>query len=82
MVDKVPKEITQNKINARVIVLHSARRLKLLDINMKFREDSLNGFSRYRADTSVTDRQMPGEKTICLPTLKRGWGRDIITSVK
>ena len=72
MVDKVPKEITQKKKkkkNARVIVLHSARRLMLLDIYMKLREDSLNSFSRYRADTSVTDRQTPGEK-ICLPTLK------------
>ena len=29
----------------------------LIDIYMKFREDSLNIFLSYRADTSVTDRQ-------------------------
>ena len=31
-------------INARVMVLRSARRLILIDIYMKFREESLNGF--------------------------------------
>ena len=38
-------------------LLRSARRLMLIDIYMKFREDSLNNFLSYRADTSVTDRQ-------------------------
>ena len=31
--------------------LHSARRLLLIDIHMKFRVDSLEQFSRNRADT-------------------------------
>ena len=31
-------------INARLRFLHSACRLMLIDIYMKFREDSLNGF--------------------------------------
>ena len=47
--------------------LRSARCLMLIDIYMKFDEDSLNSFS-YRAVTSVTDRR-PGGKQ-CLPTLK------------
>ena len=60
-------------------LLRSALRLMLINIYMKFREDSLNG---YRADMSVTDRQtdrqMPRGQTICLPTLK-GEG-DIIST--
>ena len=62
--------------------LRSACCLVLTDICMKFREDSLNSF-QIRADMSVTDRQadrqMPGGKTICVPTLK--WG-DIIRNKK
>ena len=57
--------------------LHSARRLMLIDISMKFREDSLRGFQVKERTRFVTDRQMdgqtdgqtPGEK---LPTLKGG----------
>ena len=39
--------------------LRSARRLMLSDIYMKFPEDSLNGFSSYRADAILW--QSPGE---------------------
>ena len=48
--------------------LHSARRLMLIDICMKFREDSLRGFqvterTRFVTDRDrQTDRQMPGKK--------------------
>ena len=41
---KVPREIAKKSINARVMVLGAARCLMLIDIYMKFREDSLNGF--------------------------------------
>ena len=55
--------------------LHSASRLMLIDICMKFREDSLRGFQvteRTRFDRQ-TDRQTDARgKTICLPTLKGG----------
>ena len=57
--------------------LRSARHLMLIDICMKFLEDSFRGFSSYRADMirdrqtdGQTDGQTPGEKTICLPTLR------------
>ena len=61
--------------------LHSARRLMLIDICMKFREDSLRGFQVTERTQFVTDRQTDEQmdargKTICLPTLKGG---DIIT---
>ena len=66
-------------------LLRSARRLVLIDIYMKFREETFERFSSYRADTSVTDGQTdrrthrrPGKKTICLPPLK--WG-DMMTNV-
>ena len=59
--------------------LHSARRLMLIDICMKFREDSFRGFqvterTRFVTDRQ-TDRQTDGQtdargKTICLPTLR------------
>ena len=50
--------------------LHSARRLMLIDICMKFREDSLRGFqvierTRFVTDRQTdrqTDRRTPGEK--------------------
>ena len=66
--------------------LHSARRLMLIDICMKFRQESLRGFQVTERPRFVTDRQTdrrtdrqtdrrtdgcPG-KTICLPTLKGG----------
>ena len=42
----------------------SARPLMLIDISMKFREDSLNGFQgiEQTLSDSQTDRQTPGEK--------------------
>ena len=47
-------------------------RLMLIAIYMKFHEESLKGFLSYRAVTSVTDRQSPGGKAICLLTVKGG----------
>ena len=47
----------------------------LTNIYMKFCEHSLNSFQvieRTRVWDRKTDRQMPGGKTICLPTLKLG----------
>ena len=38
--------------------LHSARRLMLIDICMKFRQDSLRGFQVTERTRFVTDRQM------------------------
>ena len=43
----------------------------LIDIYMKFREDSLNGFQVIER-TRFYDRQTRGRKIICLPTLKKG----------
>ena len=40
--------------------LHSARRLMLIDICMKFREDSLRGFQVTERTRFVTDRQTDG----------------------
>ena len=55
--------------------LHSARRLMLIDIFMKFREDSFRGFQVTERTQFVTDRQTDGQtdargKTICLPALR------------
>ena len=50
--------------------LRSALRQMLIDINMKFRDDSLRGFQDRQTD-GQTDRQTPGGKQ-CLPTLKGG----------
>ena len=49
-------------------LLHSARRLMLIDICMKFREDSLRGFqvtewTRFLTDRR-TDRRMPGKNNM------------------
>ena len=61
--------------------LHSARRLMLIDICMKFPEDGLRGFQVTERTRFVTHRQTDGltdrqtdvrGKTICLPTLKGG----------
>ena len=57
--------------------LHSARCLMLIDICMKFREDSLRGFQVTERTRFVTDGQTDGRidargKPICLPTLKGG----------
>ena len=66
--------------------LHSARRLMLIDICMKFCEDSLRGFQVTERTRFVTERQTDGQtdrqtdaqgKTICLPTLRGG---DIINA--
>ena len=38
--------------------MHSARRLMLIDICMKFREDSFRGFQVTERTRFVTDRQM------------------------
>ena len=54
--------------------LRAARHLMLIDIYMKFREDSLNAFQVIK-QTGVwqTDRQTDAwGKTICLPNLKGG----------
>ena len=64
-----------------LLFLHSARRLMLIDICMKFREDSLRGFQVTERTLFVTDRRTDGQmdgrtdargKTVCLPTLKGG----------
>ena len=63
--------------------LHSSRRLILIDICMKFREDSFRGFQVTEQTRFVTDGQTDGRtdrrtdrrtagKTICLQTLKGG----------
>ena len=57
--------------------LHSARRLMLIDICLKFREDGLRGFQVTERARFVTYRQTDRRtdaqgKTNCLPTLKRG----------
>ena len=53
--------------------LHSARRLMLIDICMKFCEDSLRGFQVTERTRFLTDRQTDARrKTICFPTLKGG----------
>ena len=53
-----PREITQNVQMKGLLFLRSARRLLLIDIYMKFREDSLNGFQVIvRTRVWQTDRQ-------------------------
>ena len=42
--DKVPREITKKVLIQELWFLRSARRLMLIDIYMKFGEDSLNDF--------------------------------------
>ena len=51
-------------INARVTFLHSARRLMLIDICMKFGEDSLRGFQVTERTQFVTDRRNPGKNNM------------------
>ena len=59
--------------------LRSARRLMLVDICMRFREDRFRGFQVTERTRFVTDRRTDGRtdgqtdargKTICLPTLR------------
>ena len=59
--DKVPREITQKVLMQGSPFLHSARRLMLIDICMKFREDSLWGFQVKERTRFVTDRWMEGQ---------------------
>ena len=66
----------QKKPWAELPFLHSACHLMLIDICIKFHENCLSGFqiiewTRFVTDRQ-TDRETPGEKTICLPTLKGG----------
>ena len=44
MTDKVLREIIQKVLMQELWLLRSARRLILIDIYMKFREETLNGF--------------------------------------
>ena len=60
-------------VNAKFPFLHSACRLMLIDVCMKFREVSLRGFQVTELTRFVTDgRTDARRKTICLPTLKLG----------
>ena len=69
-----------NKFKKKVRVMVPARCLMLIDIYIKLREDSVNGFQVIewtRFCDRQTDREMPRGKTICLLTLK---GEDIINA--
>ena len=65
--------------------LHSARRLMLIDICMKFREDSLRGFQVTERTRFVTDRRTdrqtyrrtPGENSMS-PNPEGGRHNDIL----
>ena len=57
MRDKVQREITQKILMQELPFLHSAHRLMLIDICMKFREDSFRGFQVTERTRFVTDRQ-------------------------
>ena len=74
VMDKVPRVITQKVYKQELPFLHSAHCLMLIDICMKFREDSISGFQDKERTQFVTDRQTDRQtdtrgKTICLPTL-------------
>ena len=64
--DKVQRVITKKIYMQELPFLHSAHRLMLIDICMKFHEDSLRGFQVVERTQFLTDRQtdrrMPGEK--------------------
>ena len=51
--------------------LHSAHRLMLIDICMKFREDSFRGFQVTERTRFVTDRQMDRQTDIRTPGEKQ-----------
>ena len=51
--------------------LHSAHRLMLIDICMKFREDSFRGFQVTERTRFVTDRQTDRQKDIRTPGEKQ-----------
>ena len=55
--DKVQREITQKIYMQELRFLHLARCLMLIDICMKFREDSLRGFQVTERTRFVTDRR-------------------------
>ena len=57
MRDKVQRDITQKIKMQELPFLHSAHRLMLIDICMKFREDSFRGFQVTERTRFVTDRQ-------------------------
>ena len=70
---KVPREITQQVLMQELPFLYSAHHLLLIDICMKYHEDSLRGFQVTERTQFVTDSQPDARgKTICLPTLKEG----------
>ena len=60
--DKVQREIIQKIYRQELPFLHSARRLMLIDICIKFREDSLGGFQVTERTRFMTDRQTDGLK--------------------
>ena len=51
--------------------LHSARRLMLIDICMKFREDGFRGFQVTERTRFVTDRRTDGQTDIRTPGEKQ-----------
>ena len=57
MRNKVQREITQKIYMQELPFLHSARRLMLIDICMKFREYSFRGFQVTEWTRFVTDRR-------------------------
>ena len=68
MLHKVQRELTQ-KYKRQLPFWHSAGHLMLIDICIKFREQSLSSFQVIERTRFVTDTR---GKTICLPTLKGG----------
>ena len=66
----------------KLTFLHSAHRLMLIDICMKFREDSLRGFQVTEQTRFVTDRQTDGHPDRRTPGEKQyvsqPFGGDII----
>ena len=54
MTDKVPREITQKVLMQELRFLRCASHLRLIDIYMKFPEDSLKGFQVIERMSPVT----------------------------
>ena len=75
------RAITPKIRNRELRFLHSARRLMLLYICVKFHENISNRFW-VTERTRFCDRQTTRAKTICLPTLRcgGGGGLDILSS--
>ena len=57
-----------------LLFLQSAHRLMLIDICMKFREDSFRGFQVTERTRFVTDRQTPGDKQYVSQSFGGGGG--------